>query len=61
MTTLVAQSTHEDPYYGPKIPLCIKKMKRSLEKQLQRLWHEMYERSLEYSFMSESEGAIKDY
>lgn len=61
MTTLVALSTQEDPYYGPKIPLCIKKMRKSLEKELQRLGHEMYKRSLEYSFMSESEGAIKDY
>lgn len=61
MSTLVALSTQEDPYYGSKIPLCIKKMQKSLEKELQRLWYEMYRRSLEYSFMSESEGAIKDY
>lgn len=38
----------------------MKKMQRSLEKQqLQRLWHEMYKRSPEYSFMSEGKVRSK--
>lgn len=46
---------------APKFHCASKRRGNPWRKSFKGLGHEMYKRSLEYAFMSESEGAIKDY